>query len=54
MKYTPRSKLALADILNRTGGSYANKSGNPLDPKYLPARPPNIQVQKKTSRDFLG
>jgi hypothetical protein len=52
MKYTPRTKADLADLLNRTAGSSKMPQRNPLDPKHLPARPPNIQIPKKTSRDF--
>lgn len=51
MKYTPKSKTALADILNRTGHSYHQSSANPLDPKHLPTRPPNIHIPKNIPRD---
>jgi hypothetical protein len=51
MKYTPKSKIALADILNRTGHSYHQSSINLLDPKHLPARPPNIHIPKNMPKD---
>lgn len=53
LKYTPKSKITLADILNRNANTNHHSSNNPLDPKHLPTRPPHIILTKKTPSELV-
>lgn len=47
LKYTNKDKNTLNTFLNIHESTNNNKSYSPLNPKYLPTRPPNIIIPKR-------